>query len=359
VNSEFWRDKRVAVTGHTGFKGPWLCGLLRQLGAQVRGYSLPAPTKPSLFELARVADQVPTVFGDIRDTAAVAAFLEREQPQVLFHMAAQSVVLDSYTNPIESYSTNVVGTASVFEALRRTQLRCAVVNVTTDKVYANRGWVWGYRETDELGGNDPYAGSKACAELVAASFRSSYFPVQKYTEHGVAIGCARAGNVIGGGDWTPHQLVPEAIASFARAEPVTLRYPGATRPWQHVLDCLSGYVTLGEKLVTSPASASGAWNFGPRERHPPTVAELAQILGRRWGLAETWRPSGQQHAHEERVLSIDSSKAEAELGWRPRLSIATGLEWLADWHLAFQKGSSPADLTQQQIERYVALSREP
>lgn len=356
MDREFWTGRRVAITGHTGFKGPWLCSLLHHLGAEVRGYSKPAPTVPNLFELAGVADQVPTTFGDIRDTAQLTAFLQEHQPQVLFHMAAQSVVLDSYADPIESYSTNVVGTASVLEAVRRAGLPLAVVNVTTDKVYANRGWVWGYRETDTLGGNDPYASSKACAELVAASFRSSFFPLASYAEHGVVIGCARAGNVIGGGDWTPHQFVPEAIASFTRGEPVVLRHPRATRPWQHVLDCLSGYVTLAQHLVESPSKASGEWNFGPQERHPPTVSELAEALGERWGLAEPWKSSAGQHLHEEAMLSIDSSKAETLLGWRPRLSIAEALAWLADWYLAFQQGAAPADLVRQQTARYVAIT---
>lgn len=355
MNPDFWQDKRVAITGHTGFKGPWLSLLLRRLGATVSGFSQPPPTSPSLFDLAQLDREVPTTVGDIRDTAALTDFLSQHQPQVLFHMAAQSVVLDSYRDPIESYSSNVVGTASTLEALRRSGLRCAVVNVTTDKVYANHGWVWGYREPDQLGGKDPYSSSKACAELVAQSFRASFFPLDQHANHGVAIGSARAGNVIGGGDWTPHQLVPDVIASFARGEPVTLRNPLSTRPWQHVLDCLSGYVTLGEKLVTAPEVASGEWNFGPRDRHPPNVSQLVEILGRRWNMAEPWRASDAVHMHEERSLNLDSSKAEALLGWRARMSVADALDWVADWYLPFLQGKAPAELMQQQVERYLRL----
>lgn len=355
MNTSFWQNRRVAITGHTGFKGAWLCQLLQRMGAKVSGYSLPPPTEPSLFALAGHAQQVDTTTGDIRDTAALEAFLRRTQPEILLHMAAQTVVLDSYTDPIESFSTNVVGTASVFEALRRSGLRCAVVNVTTDKVYANRGWVWGYREPDALGGTDPYSSSKACAELVAQSFRSSFFPLDHLAEHGVVIGSARAGNVIGGGDWTPHQLVPEAVASFNRGEPVILRNPGATRPWQHVLDCLSGYLTLAEQLVTTPNVASGEWNFGPQDRHPPTVSQVVEILSRRWNLAEPWRSSDAQHLHEARALSLDSSKAEALLGWRSRLSVTDALNWVADWYLPFQQGESALALMQQQVDAYLAL----
>ncbi len=355
MNLEFWKGRRTAITGHTGFKGAWLCELLKQLQADFSGFSLPPPTKPSLFELADIGGFVDTTYGDIRDTETLTQYLRRVQPEIVLHMAAQSVVLDSYRDPIESFSSNVVGTASVLEAIRRSGVRCAVVNVTTDKVYANRGWVWGYREPDALGGNDPYSSSKACAELVAQSFRSSFFPLDRRSEHGVVIGSARAGNVVGGGDWTPHQLIPETVASFGEGQPVTLRNPGATRPWQHVLDCLSGYLTLAEHLVTRPEVASGEWNFGPPDRHPPTVAQVVETLNGRWKLEQPWKPSGAHHLHEERALSLDSSKAEATLGWRSRLSVTQALEWVADWYQPFQQGVAPAKLTSEQVARYLAL----
>ncbi|HWL64101.1 MAG TPA: CDP-glucose 4,6-dehydratase [Steroidobacteraceae bacterium] len=356
MNQDFWKNRRVAVTGHTGFKGPWLCALLRAMGAEIHGYSRPPPTTPSLYGLAGESGLVESdTVGDIRDTAAFTSFLERTRPEILLHMAAESVVLDSYRDPVEFFSTNAVGTASILEGLRRSALRCAVVNVTTDKVYANRAWVWGYRETDALGGNDPYSSSKACAELVAQSFRSSFFPPDRLAEHGVAIGTARAGNVIGGGDWTPHQLIPATVAAFAQGQPVVLRNPGATRPWQHVLDCLSGYLTLAEQLVTRPQVASGDWNFGPSDRLPPTVSEVVEILGQHWSLREPWVRSAAEHLHEERALSLDSSKAEAMLGWRARLDVRQALDWVASWYLAFGRGEPAAALVSRQVQQYLQL----
>lgn len=355
MKAEFWKNKSVLITGNTGFKGAWLCELLLQLGAKPTGFSLPPPTDPSLFSLANIQQRVPTVAGDIRDTEALTACLRDVQPEIILHMAAQSVVLDSYREPIESFSTNVVGTASVLEAVRRAGIRCSIVNVTTDKVYANKGWVWGYRETDMLGGNDPYSSSKACAELVAQSFRNSFFPISNHHEHGVAIGSARAGNVIGGGDWTPHQLIPETVASFARHEPVTLRNPSATRPWQHVLDCLSGYLTLAEHLEQNPLHASGEWNFGPRDRHPPTVSRVVELLSKPWKMQTAWQSSTGQHLHEERALSLDSSKAELALNWQCQLSVEEAISWVADWYVPFQQGDAPATLIQAQVSKYLKL----
>src|SRR5215470_12102714 len=234
MTDQFWRDRKVLITGHTGFKGSWLCLWLHRLGATVHGYSLPPPTEPSLYEQAAVGEVVEAVTGDIREQSKIADEIARIKPDIIMHLAARSVVLDAYADPVEAYSTNVVGTASVLNGVRRLQGKCAVVNVTTDKVYENRGWIWGYREDDTLGGRDPYSSSKACAELVGDAFRQSYFSDGEQDGCQIALASARAGNVIGGGDWTPHQLIPDSIAALAKGEPVVLRNPGATRPWQHV-----------------------------------------------------------------------------------------------------------------------------
>ena len=242
MTANFWRDRRVFVTGHTGFKGSWLCLMLHSLGARVIGYSLPPPTNPSLYAAARIGELVESTPGDVRDLASLTKAMFAAAPEVVLHLAAQSIVLHSYDDPVETYSTNVIGTVHTLEAVRQLQRRCVVVNVTTDKCYENQGWVWGYRETDRLGGKDPYSSSKSCSELVGRSYRDSFFPLARFAEHGVAVASARAGNVIGGGDWTPKQLVPEVIAAFLHERPVVLRHPSAIRPWQHVLDCLAGYL---------------------------------------------------------------------------------------------------------------------
>src|SRR5262245_41005283 len=257
MTPSFWREKRVLITGHTGFKGSWLCLLLDAMGARVAGYALEPPTQPNLFSLARVDELVDSKIADVRDLEQFTAMVRSFEPEILLHMAAQSVVLHSYDNPIETYATNVVGTATTLEAVRRAGRPCNVINVTTDKVYENRNWIWGYRESDTLGGGDPYSNSKASAALVGRCFRDSCFPAGRRSEHRVALASARAGNVIGGGDWTPRQLIPDTVAAFHQGNPVVLRHPGAIRPWQHVLDCLAGYLTLAEALARDPQRFSG------------------------------------------------------------------------------------------------------
>lgn len=355
MKRDFWRERRVLVTGHTGFKGSWLCIWLHMLGARVAGYALQPPTRPSLYQLARVDQLVDSTIADLRDRHALEEVFTRFAPEVVIHMAAQSVVLTSYEDPVETYATNVIGTVHVLEAVRRAKRPCFVVNVTTDKCYLNQGWVWGYRETDVLGGRDPYSNSKACAELVAQSFRHSFFPIESFDRHGVALASARAGNVIGGGDWTAHQLVPEAVAAFARGEPVTLRHPDAVRPWQHVLDCLNGYLTLAERLATAPALASGEWNFGPAPAETYTVARLVQALASHWNLVDPWVRAKNATAREERELTLDSTKANRLLGWRCRLSTEQAIDWVAEWYLGQQRGGDTRQLCQAQIERFSEL----
>lgn len=355
MNPDFWLGRRVFVTGHTGFKGSWLVLILRTMGARLAGYALAPPTQPSLYSLARVDEDIDSTIADIRDLKHLAATMRAFDPQVVLHLAAQSVVLRAYEDPVGNYSTNVMGTVHVLESVRQLKKPCVVVNVTTDKAYENRGWVWGYRETDPLGGHDPYSNSKACAELVGHCYRDSYFPAERVADHGVAIGNARAGNVIGGGDWTPRQLVPETMAAFAAGRPVVLRHPSAVRPWQHVLDCLGGYLSLAEALAADPERHVGDWNFGPLDAELPPVAALVDALAIAWGQQPAWEQDKVVHAAEEMTLRLDVSKAASQLGWTPRLQVREAIAWVADWYRAFHSGADARTLTASQIARYVAL----
>jgi len=358
VTSDFWRGRRVLVTGHTGFKGSWLSIWLDMLGAQVFGYALDPPTEPSLYERAGVAERVQSTIGDIRDLPALAAAIEDARPEIVVHMAAQSLVLRSYENTIETYSTNVLGTVHVLEALRHPDFPCVVVNVTTDKCYENKRWPWAYRENDELGGRDPYSNSKACAELVAQAYRESFFPIGSPESPRVSIASARAGNVIGGGDWTPDQLMPDTIAALEAGEQVVLRHPEAVRPWQHVLDCLCGYLTLAERLHGDGAQFSGAWNFGPPESECAPVAELVDLLARSWGVSDAWVRDTGHHAPEESQLRLDPSKAAQLLGWRTALPLPRAVRWVADWYQDVARGADAAELCRSQIQAYETLLAE-
>lgn len=354
IDPAFWHGRRVLVTGHTGFKGAWLCLLLRRLGAEVLGYALPPPTEPSLYALAGAGEGLATVVADVRDADTLASVVRDFAPDVLLHMAAQSVVLDSYTDPVGTYATNVMGTAHLFDAVRRAGRPVAVVNVTTDKVYHNQRWLWSYRENEALGGRDPYSNSKACSELVTQSFVASFFPAARRGEHGVAVASARAGNVIGGGDWTPHQLVPAIIAAAQAGRPVALRHPAGVRPWQHVLDCLHGYLGLAERLVREPEVAAGDWNFGPPSDEVVTVAQVAEGVARHWHLTPAWVPAPGERLPEEPELRLDCSKAARLLGWRCRLATPEALDWVADWHLRQQAGEAPRTICLDQIEHFLA-----
>ena len=353
MNPSYWRGKRVFITGHTGFKGSWLCLMLTSLGARVAGYALEPPTQPNLFSLARVADVVESTKGDVRDLEALSACVRGFAPDVVFHMAAQSVVLASYDEPADTYSTNVMGTVNLLEAVRRLKRPCVVVNVTTDKCYENKGWVWGYRETDTLGGHDPYSNSKACAELVGQCYRDSFFPTSRFAEHGVAIASARAGNVVGGGDWTFRQLIPETIAAFLRSQSVSLRHPQAVRPWQHVLDCLGGYMHLAEALADDAVQHAGGWNFGPADADTRTVSHVVEALALHWGIERPWVQDQAAHAPEAQQLRLDVNKAASLLRWRCHLPIDEALTWVASWYRAFHSKADPLDLCREQISGYV------
>lgn len=355
LNRSFWKGRRVFLTGHTGFKGSWLSLWLSSLGADVTGYSLDPPTQPNLFEQAAVADSIRSIHGDIRDFPRLKAAAAECCPTVVIHMAAQSVVRRGYNDPIETYSSNVMGTVHIFEALRQLGRPCAVVNVTSDKCYANREWVWGYREYEPMGGRDPYSNSKGCAELVTTAYRESFFPPESFGRHGVAVASARAGNAIGGGDWTGDQLIPDLMRAFLAGKSCVIRNPSAIRPWQFVLEPLRGYLTLAERLADDASRLAAGWNFGPAEADAKPVSWIAEELVRAWGHSASWSRDTGTNPPEAHFLKLDASKAKACLNWHPVLPLNSALEWIVEWYRAFQSGADLRRLTRAQIERYENL----
>lgn len=352
MNVAFWQGKRVFLTGHTGFKGGWLSLWLQQLGAEVTGYALEAPTTPSLFEVAGVARGMRSIIGDVRDGAAIKQAMAIACPEIVIHMAAQPLVRYSYLNPVETYATNVMGVVNLLEAVRATPGVRSVVNVTSDKCYENREWPWGYRENEAMGGYDPYSNSKGCAELVTAGYRSSFFNAEKYAEHGIALGSGRAGNVIGGGDWALDRLIPDMLRAIGAGEPVMIRNPNAIRPWQHVLEPLSGYLTLAEKLYTEgPVHAEG-WNFGPHDTDAKPVEWIIERMTQEWGAGASWRLDGKEHPHEATYLKLDCSKARGQLGWHPRWDIGQTIAKIVEWHKACDQGTDMREFTLAQISTY-------
>lgn len=350
----FWHGRRVFLTGHTGFKGGWLSLWLHRLGARVTGYAMPPPTTPNLFTVARVGDVLEnSVIADIRDLPRLQQAMTAARPEIVIHMAAQPLVRASYADPVATYSTNVMGTINVLEAARHTPGVGAVLNVTTDKCYDNREWVWGYREDEPMGGRDPYSSSKACAELVSAAYRASYFGAHGHRP--VALATARAGNVIGGGDWAADRLVPDILAAFASGRAVSIRNPAATRPWQHVLEPLGGYLQLAERLVLDGASHAEAWNFGPRDDDVQPVAWIADTLARMWGADARWTQDPASHPHEAASLKLDISKARKRLRWHPALDLAKALELAVDWVRAMHRGADMHHHTLAQIQDYQNL----
>lgn len=355
-NRDYWKSRRVFLTGHTGFKGSWLSLWLEALGAEVTGYALPPPTQPSLFEQAGIAGSLRSIFADIRDFERLKRAIEYCRPEVVIHMAAQTVVRRGYEDPIETYSSNVMGTVNLFEALRQLKHSCAVVNVTSDKCYHNREWVWAYREDDPMGGQDPYSNSKSCAELVTSAYRDSFFSPEEFKHHGVALASARAGNVIGGGDWTANQLIPDLMRAFLANQPCLIRNPCATRPWQFVLEPLRGYLILAERLLKDAKAFAAGWNFGPADDDAKPVSWIADRLVRSWGGNARWTHDGALHPHEAHSLKLDASKAKTYLGWHPILPLGSALEWIVTWYQSFQERADLAKLTRAQIKEYEMLS---
>lgn len=347
VDPAFWAGKRVFLTGHTGFKGSWLSLWLQAMGARITGFALAPPTDPSLFETARVAEDMTSIIGDIRDVDTLSAALAAADPEIVIHMAAQPLVRASYDDPVGTYATNVMGTVHLLEAVRRVPGVRACVVVTTDKCYENREWVWGYREDEAMGGYDPYSNSKGCAELVTSAYRRSFFG-----EGRTAIASARAGNVIGGGDWAADRLIPDILRAVAAGEPVVIRNPVSVRPWQHVLEPLSGYLVLAQALWADPVGTAEGWNFGPRDEDARPVQWIVERLCDLWGEGASWERDERVQPHEANYLKLDISKAGARLGWEPRWSLAQALERIVAWQRAFIAGDDVRRVCLSELERF-------
>lgn len=355
VMERFYSGKSALVTGHTGFKGAWLCHLLKRLGARASGFALSPADRPSLFELAHVAEGMASTIGDVRDLPALHATFAAQQPEIVFHLAAQALVRKGYREPVETFSTNVMGTVNVLEAARACPQVRAVVIVTSDKCYENREWMWGYREDEPMGGFDPYSASKGCAELVAAAYRRSFF---QGGQGGAAVASARAGNVIGGGDWAEDRLIPDILRGILADESIEIRNPRATRPWQHVLEPLSGYLLLGQRLLEGGQAYAEGWNFGPADGDSIPVGEVArrlvETLGR--GTLKLWENPPEGAPHEAHALRLDCSKARARLGWRPRLDFVATLRLTAEWYRAtIADPTTAAAMLDRQIDAYLSL----
>ena len=356
LNPAFWKGKRVLLTGHTGFKGSWLSLWLQSMGAQVVGYALAPPTNPSLFDVANVGKGMTSVIGDIRDLTKLQAVFAEHRPEIVIHMAAQPLVRYSYQNPVETYSTNVMGTVHLLEAVRNTPGVKAVVNITTDKCYENREWAWGYRENEPMGGYDPYSNSKGCAELVSSAYRSSFFNANSHAQHGVALATVRAGNVIGGGDWAQDRLIPDILAAFEQGKLVDIRNPHAIRPWQHVLEPLRGYLTLAERLFEHGPNFAEGWNFGPNDEDAKPVGWIVEQMAAMWGGGAQWQIDNGEHPHEANYLKLDISKARSRLDWHPALRLNDALALIIDWSKQRQAGADIRELTLAQIHSYQTLT---
>ncbi len=347
-----YKNRRVLITGHTGFKGSWLCMLLKHLEADVYGYALEPPTNPNLFNDAKIEELITSFIGDIRNLDYLQEVMQKVQPEIVIHMAAQPLVRDSYIIPVETYAFNVMGAVHVLEACRNTPSVKAIVNVTTDKCYENKEWHWGYRENEPMGGYDPYSNSKGCSELVTSAYRNSYFNPTTFEKHGVAVASARAGNVIGGGDWATDRLIPDFIRAISKGEKVKIRSPYAIRPWQHVLEPLTGYLTLAAKLFSEGAEYAQPWNFGPDDNDAQNVEWITKTICNLWGENASFEIDNNPQPHEANYLKLDCSKAKAELAWSPKWNIETTLKSIVDWNKAYIIGENIREFTIKQIRQY-------
>ena len=349
VNRKFWQDKRVFITGHTGFKGGWLSLWLAEMGAEVFGYALNSPTDPNFFTVCNVQDYlIESTIADIRDATALIKAMRAASPEIVLHLAAQPLVRYSYAAPVETYAVNVMGTVNLFEAVRHTQSVKAVVNITTDKCYDNREWIWPYRENEAMGGFDPYSSSKACSELLTTAYRHSFME-----STGVCLASARAGNVIGGGDWAADRLIPDFLKALDARQTLTIRFPHAVRPWQHVLEPLAGYLTLAQALYQQGDSFAEAWNFGPENGDARSVLWIVENLCSKIPGA-SWQCDASPQPHEANTLKLDSSKAKNQLGWRPRWNLPTALSKTLDWHKAWRETKDMSTVSKEQIHQYEA-----
>ena len=354
IDQSFWKGKKVFVTGHTGFKGSWLSLWLQKMGAEVKGFALQPPTNPSLFVESNVEKGMESELGDVRDPDHLFKSVSGFKPEIVFHMAAQSLVRFSYDSPIETYATNVMGTVHLLDVLRRVGGVKAIVNITSDKCYENKEWEWSYREIEPMGGYDPYSSSKGCAELVTSAYRQSFFNSNQYEKHGCALASARAGNVVGGGDWALDRLIPDTLKAFSKKEIVKIRHPNAVRPWQHVLEPLSGYLMLAQYLYQKGPEFAEGWNFGPFESDSKSVQWVVEQLAKSWGGDARWSGDGGEHPHEASSLKLDCSKARSKLNWRPVFRLTETIEKIVLWHKAWLDGEDVRIYTLKEIEDYMS-----
>ena len=354
MTPEFWKNKNIALTGHTGFKGSWLSLWLKSLEANLTGYALP-PSNPSLFRLANVADGMRSIEGDIRNLNHVKTFLQENSPEIVIHMAAQALVVRSHKNPHETYTTNVLGTLNILEAVRQTSSVKVLIVVTSDKCYQNKEWVWGYRESDALGGDDPYSSSKACAELITSAYRHSYFKKPQFPFKDVSLATARAGNVIGGGDWAKDRLIPDIMESLLNNKQLAVRNATSIRPWQFVMEPLCGYLALVEKLWNDGTKYAENWNFGPKDDEYQPVCWIVERLGVLWGTKVGWEEIPKSYPHETNYLRLDCSKSNQKLNWSPKLDINTTLKWVVAWYKSYSNNEDMEEITKNQIKEYQSL----
>lgn len=355
MNKKIWNGKTVLLTGHTGFKGSWLSLWLQKLNANVIGYSKSIPTNPSLFELADIENGMTSIIGNVCNYDKLEETIREYKPEIVIHMAAQAILRESYSNPIETYATNVMGTVNLLESIRKVGNVKVILNVTTDKCYESNDLSKGHLETDRLGGHDPYSNSKACSELVTSSFRNSFFNPKEYQKHGISLASCRAGNVIGGGDWGKDRLIPDIMRGILNNEIIKIRNPNSTRPWQHVLDPLNGYLTLVEKLWSFGAEFSEGWNFGPQEYDEKPVKWIVDKLTEQWSKDIKWDIDDSINPHEENYLRLNCIKANSRLGWRPKLNLEQGLEWTTKWYKQYEQNNNMRDITEQQIKNFQKL----
>jgi len=356
INSNFWKNKKVLLTGHTGFKGSWLSIWLKKLEVELIGFSKDIPTKPSLFELAKVSEDMVSIMGDIRNFSIIQKIIQEHQPDIIIHMAAQPLVRKSYEDPLETFSTNIMGTANVLESIKTSEKTRVMINVTSDKCYKNTGTKEKFSESSPMGGYDPYSNSKACSELITSSYRDSFFNPKEYQKHGMSVATCRAGNVIGGGDWNKDRLIPDIMRGIINNEIIKIRNPNAIRPWQHVLDPLNGYLTLAEKMWSAGNEFSEAWNFGPTEEGEKSVKWITEKLTKQWSNHIKWDIDNDINPHEENSLRLNCMKANSRLSWRSKLNLEQGLDWVLEWYKQYKENNDMKKITEQQIEEFQKLS---
>ena len=355
MNKDFWNKKKILLTGHTGFKGSWLSLWLQKLNANIIGFSKSIPTNPSLFQLTNIEDGMTSIIGDVCDYDKLEEVVKEYKPEIVIHMAAQAILRESYNNPVETYATNVMGTVNLLESIRKIGNVKVILNVTTDKCYEPNELSKGHIETDKIGGYDPYSNSKACSELVTASFRDSFFNPKEYHKHGISLASCRAGNVIGGGDWAKDRLIPDIMKGILNNETIKIRNPNSIRPWQHVLDPLNGYLILVEKLWSSGSEFSEGWNFGPEENNEKPVKWIVERLTKQWSKDIKWDIDNNINLHEENYLRLNCIKANSRLGWMSKLNLEEGLEWIIEWYRQYEENNDMREITEQQIEKFQKL----